>query len=130
MFKLRNNLRTGSWIEFIIVNRISSRTACKGRMIGSLSSASLYGNAIVDAACMAASASTSHRALDTDAAAANNADRAGNIVMVTISNIVPVVPNRPVNDSTNGNSTTAAVAAAHKLDNAEVNGNIAADRAP
>lgn len=85
---------------------------------------------MVDAACMAASASTSHRAFDTDAAAANKADNAGKIVMVMISSMVPVVPNRPVNDSTNGNSTTAAVAAAHKLDSADVNGSIAADRDP
>jgi hypothetical protein len=67
---------------------------------------------------------------ETDAAAAKRADKAGKIVMDIISSIVPVVPYRPVNDSINGNSTTAAVAAAHKLDSADVKGSIAAERAP
>ena len=85
---------------------------------------------MVDAACSAASASTSHRALDTLAAAANNAARVGKVVTVIISrNVEDAVP-AAASVSRNGSSTIAAVAAAHREASADVKGNIAALLAP
>jgi hypothetical protein len=111
--------------------RINSLTPRNGLRTGSSSPSSAeYSNANVDAAWTAASASTSHLALLTDAAAANNVENIGKNATIAISADndanVPVA----LNVSKNGNSTIAAVAAAHNPDNADVNGNIAADRAP
>ena len=84
---------------------------------------------MVDAACMAASASTSHRALDTEAAAANRAEKAGKAVTARASKNTPIGPDS-AKTSIKGSSTMAAVAAAHTPDKADVKGRIAADRAP
>jgi hypothetical protein len=66
----------------------------------------------------------------TDAAAANNVENIGKKETITISDDklrkVPVW----LNVSKNGNSTIAAVAAAHNPLKADVKGSIAADRAP
>mmetsp|Transcript_15547 Transcript_15547/g.29321 ORF Transcript_15547/g.29321 Transcript_15547/m.29321 type:complete len:80 (-) Transcript_15547:5318-5557(-) len=79
---------------------------------------------------MAASASTSHRALDTDAAAAKRLDSAGKNTNNETEETVPRIPPKDPRYSNHGNSTMAAVAAAHSELSALVNGNIAALRAP
>lgn len=144
--RLRNRFRLGKKNNLRIArcpcsnvlvqtNRINSDTPRNGRKRGSLlpsppAKLSSYSNANVDAACTAASASTSHRALLTDAAAANNVENIGKKETITISDDklrkVPVW----LNVSKNGNSTIAAVAAAHNPLKADVKGSIAADRAP
>ena len=84
----------------------------------------------MEAAWTAASAWTSHRAFETDAAAANRDEKAGKKATTAISPVklakVPVADR----DSKKGNSTIAAVAAAHNPLKADVNGRIAEDRAP
>jgi uncharacterized protein YdbL (DUF1318 family) len=105
-------------------------TPRNGRRIGSSSSSALYSKASVDAACTAASAWTSHLALETDAAAANKAEKAGKKETIAISAERPANVPAADKESKNGSSTMAAVAAAHKPERAEVNGRIAADREP
>ena len=83
---------------------------------------SSYSTASVDAASMAASASNSHLALETDAAPANNAAKDGKTATPTTC---PATVKAEFDASKKGSSTTAAVVAAHKADSAEVKGNIA-----
>jgi hypothetical protein len=120
----------GSHTELLAVNRMSSKTPRNGRKIGSFSGAdpSLYSRANVEAACVAATASTSHRALLMEAAAAKRADKVGKDDTINVSARRPPIP-APARDS-KGNSTMAAVAAAQRPLKAEVNGRIAAERAP
>ena len=79
------------------------------------------------AACVAASACTSHLAFETEAAAAKREEKAGKKPTTAISLERP--PSVPAADrvSRNGSSTIAAVAAAHNPDKADVNGKMAAD---
>mmetsp|Transcript_3200 Transcript_3200/g.3722 ORF Transcript_3200/g.3722 Transcript_3200/m.3722 type:complete len:173 (-) Transcript_3200:336-854(-) len=111
------------------VNLTSSATPLKGRKIGSFSSSS-YSNANVAAACIAASASTSHLALLTDAAAAKSDEREGKNETSKTLDMAPVAPPILLTCSNHGNSTIAAVAAAQRELSALVNGKIAALRAP
>ena len=117
-----NIRRIGLATEFCRDKRISCLTAWFGCIMGLFVPFS-YSIASVDAASMAASASNSHRALDTDAAPANNAASAGKTLTPTTC---PTTVIADVDASKNGNSTTAAVVAAHKADRAEVKGKIAA----
>ena len=59
-------------------------TTGKGRRIGLSPSFELYSSARVDAPCMAASDCSSHRALQNDAAASNNAESSGKAETATI----------------------------------------------
>jgi hypothetical protein len=68
--------------------------------------------------------------LETEAAAANSAAKAGKMDTVTISATRPVVVPAEAKASTKGSSTIAAVAAAHSELKADVKGRIAADLAP
>ena len=86
-----------------------------------------YSNARVLAACAAASASTSHRALLTAAAAANADERMGKADTNATS---PMVPYKVEMVSRKGSSTVVAVAAAQSADRAEVKGRMAEFHAP
>ena len=75
----------------LTASRTNSLTALNGFSTGSSSPPSMpsYSKASVLAACAAASASTSHRALLTAAAAANADERMGNVDTMATSPAVP-----------------------------------------
>ena len=75
------------------VSRTSSATPLKGRSTGSFSSS--YSKANVAAAWIAASASTSHLALLTDATAAKREDNDGNNATNATLDITPGAPLQP-----------------------------------
>ena len=113
----------------VTARRTNSFTARKGLSTGSFPSPFMpsYSNASVLAACAAASASTSHRALLTAAAAAKADERIGKADTSATS---PAVPYRAEMVSRKGSSTVAAVAAAQKAERAEVKGRMAEFLAP
>eukprot|EP00962_Isochrysis_galbana_P005878 scaffold1583_cov105-Isochrysis_galbana.AAC.3 len=122
--KVRHRNRLRNELTRCTLGLISERTSSKTVRNGdsSLSSLSFFRPAIWVAAAVAARASTSHLALETDAAAAMMAPTPGKARQVTDCRI-----GWWMNGSS---STTATVTAAHKPDSADVKGRMAPARAP